>query len=146
MKELENYKKYIGKYIRNQYGIAEVVDIIEKSGNICLLLDNRIVYFIDTTDNSICSQYLSDTYPITEYTQNLDERIKPLIELIEPGDYVNGYKVNDVQKEYLIDKNKEGTILYIEKEGFINATITEGTDEIKDVVTREQFEKIKYIV
>lgn len=137
MKELENYKKYIGKYIRNQYGIAEVVDIIEKSGNICLLLDNRIVYFIDTTDNSICSQYLSDTYPITEYTENLDERIKPLIELIEPGDYVNDQLI---EEKWYDKKNKEWRLYAIAG----NLVTTE--DYIRNVVIKEQFDKIKYIV
>jgi hypothetical protein len=69
-----------------------------------------------------------------------------ITELIEVGDYVNGYKVYDISTEYLVDINKEGKILYIEKEGFINATITEGEDDIKSIVTREQFENAEYKV
>ena len=67
-----------------------------------------------------------------------------IIDLIEVGDYVNGYKVYDISTEYLVDINKEGKILKIEKEGFINATITEGEDDIKSICTREQFENAEY--
>lgn len=57
---------------------------------------------------------------------------------------MNGYKVYDISTEYLVDINKEGKILKIEKEGFINATITEGEDDIKSICTREQFENAEY--
>lgn len=67
-----------------------------------------------------------------------------IFDLVEVGDYVNGYKVYDINTEYLVDINKDGKILYIEKEGFINATITEGKDDIKSICTKEQFSNAEY--
>lgn len=133
MNKLEDYKKYIGKYIRNQFGIAKIISVFEEDGIIYLKLDKCIVFDVDRKDGNIILNHATrDTYPITEYTQNLDERIKPLIELIEPGDYVNGLYVHGIYDSglevYMFGDAHE--ILY--------------PNEIKDVVTHEQFEKIKY--
>ena len=69
-----------------------------------------------------------------------------IIDLVEVGDYVNGYRVYDISTEYLVDINKEGKIMNKKKEGFINATITEGKDDIKSICAREQFENAEYKV
>lgn len=59
-----------------------------------------------------------------------------IIDLIEPGDYVNGYKVT-----YIDDHNK---ILRVD--GFSWGTNIIENEDIKSIVTKEQFESIKYEV
>ena len=83
-------------------------------------------------------------YFIKEFDYSKIKHSKNIIDLIEVGDYVNGYKVYDISTEYLVDINKDGKILHIEKEGFINATITEGEDNIKSICTKEQFAAAEY--
>ena len=65
---------------------------------------------------------------------------KNIIDLIEEGDYVNGYKVFQ----------KEGTLLTtkgdgINRSGYI-IPISQYGEDIKSIVTKEQFEQMKYIV
>ena len=135
MNKLEDYKKYIGKYIRNQFGIAKIIDVFEQDGVIYLKLDKCIVFDVDRKDGNIILNHATrDTYPITEYTQNLDERIKPLIELIEPGDYINGKLIHKVEI-----KDNSAYIYYGNCKTFADY-------QIEDVVTHEQFEEIKYRV
>ena len=147
MEKLEDYKKYIGKYIRNQYGIAKIIDVFEQDGIIYLKLDKYIVFDVDRKDgNIILNHALRDTYPITEYTQNLDERIKPLIELIESGDYVNGYKVIDKFTDPFIGVKKI-RVDFINRNWQGDASDeVYSNEDIKSIVTHEQFEKMKYIV
>lgn len=59
-----------------------------------------------------------------------------IIELIEPGDYVNGYEVT-----YIDNDNK---ILRVD--GFSWGTNIIENEDIKSVVTKEMFESIKYEV
>lgn len=76
--ELQDYKKYIGKYIRNEFGIAKIIDVYqdEEYLNIFLKFDNNIVF------NSYNKKIIGNTYPITENSK-LEGRIKNLIDLIE---------------------------------------------------------------
>lgn len=63
-----------------------------------------------------------------------------LIDILECGDYINGHKiVNEIWGE---DDNN----LYFEIEGGYNKARYIGENEIKKVVTKEQFEAIGYKV
>lgn len=71
---------------------------------------------------------------LTEFDEK--KRIKShspnIIDLIEVGDYVNGYKADEIRNNYIVfcdDFRKE----YKEY-------------EIKDIVTHEQFNSIKYVL
>lgn len=70
-----------------------------------------------------------------------------IINLIEEGDYVNGSEVVDFENRYIKDKDKfirYGVITencYLENN---DSWITE--KDIKSIVTKEQFESIKYEV
>ena len=76
--------------------------------------------------------YVRTKYGITQIKENvclLDEVIKSspnLIDLIEVGDYVNGFRVDRVEKD-------------IDYDGY---AIT--GEQIKSIVTREQFESMEY--
>lgn len=98
---------------------------------------NKVILIDEVTKSSRPYYYFKEDERIVKESKNI-------IDLIEVGDYVNGYKVYDISTEYLVDINKEGKILKIEKEGFINATITEGKDDIKSICTKEQFAAVEY--
>ena len=74
---------------------------------------------------------------------NEDEIVKHspnLIDILECGDYINGHKiVNEIWGE---DDNN----LYFEIEGGYNKARYIGENEMKKVVTKEQFEAIGYKV
>lgn len=65
-----------------------------------------------------------------------------VIDLIEVGDYVNGHKVYD---DFRLDTDDYGIDFIeigVESDKFLNHYIRE--DEIKSIVTKEQFEAMKY--
>ena len=59
-----------------------------------------------------------------------------LIDLIKDGDYVNGYKVTYIDKDNQI----------IRVDGFGWGTNIIRKDNIKNIVTKEQFQNCKYVV
>lgn len=83
-------------------------------------------------DNFSCDWMLNDVFykVIAKHSKNI-------IDLIQEGDYVNGYKVTDVMSGYVyVDRTKLGTNL-----------LTTYTDyQIKSVVTKEQYKSIEYLL
>ena len=72
-----------------------------------------------------------------------------IIDLIEVGDYINGYPVVDILECYDNDtKRKINRIVYIDKAGFEidNRLTIVGNNDIKDIITKEQFDACKYAV
>ena len=57
-----------------------------------------------------------------------------LIDLIETGDYVNGYKVDFIQNGYVVFNNNHPNKINIYPK------------DIKSIVTKEQFNSVKYEV
>ena len=66
--------------------------------------------------------------------EQIDKSSPNIFDLIEVGDYVNGYKVDDIRKDliYCCEDNYEDYCLIVKKEN------------IKSIATKEQFESIKY--
>ena len=83
-------------------------------------------------NNRWISSEENDWYPV--YESLVTKASHSIIDLIEVGDYVNGYYVEDVFDNYV---NVSTGSNYFQKPS-INA------DEIKSIVTKEQFESIKY--
>ena len=67
-----------------------------------------------------------------------------IIDILEVGDYVNGLKVFEVMKNPKIDNIKEHLIVFVSE--IKNELYTIYGNEIKSIVTKEQFESIKYEV
>lgn len=68
---------------------------------------------------------------------------KDIIDLIECGDYVNGYLVKDI--DYAFDDvalNKENARIV----PYIDCNKNNYIDDIKSILTKEQFNQMKYIV
>ena len=122
-----------GMYVRTKKGIAKIIDRND---------DVRYCY---------PNAYVTDTYlginDDTEYIYEEDiikasNSLTPLIDLIEVGDYVNGFIVLDIRTD---NENKK----YIEcgckdEIAFEYIYDTFYNKDIKSIVTKEQFESIKY--
>lgn len=72
---------------------------------------------------------------------NIVKHSKNIIDSIGVGDYVNGYKVVNV----IIDPAPSGKCIDIES-SMDSSQCTFWEEDIKSIVTKEQFEQMKYIV
>ena len=95
----------------------------------------RIAKIVDCSDNDLVAISNSQVILKSDVIKASDD----LIELIEVGDYVNGKEVTEVMTD---NKGKITDIAYTEE--------TEGQSysllPVKNIVTKEQFESMKYIV
>ena len=121
----------VGEYVRTKGGyIAKVLDV-QKRSSIISRCDGRKItyqprYWIDNKSGSVVKSY------IVKHSNNITD-------LIEKGDYVNGCRVrkvteNKVELEIVADVTGE----------YYAETISK--NDIKSIVTKEQFESIKYEV
>lgn len=117
MKEIK-----VGEYIRTPWGIIEKVEEIVSDG-----LFRKVV----TENNGYTLEWLE--YLKTKHSPYI-------IDLIEEGDYVNGMKVLEVCLDSTsgswidVDCNKQ------------TEDCTLWNDEIKDVVTKEQYNQMKFCI
>lgn len=119
MKELK-----VGMYVRTKKGIAKIL--------------GRINDPTDFYHKMLITDKFLKIHGDTEYIHDLDivKASENIIDLIEVGDYVNGYYVEDVFDTYIYVAT--GTNY------FQSPTIYE--QDIKSTVTREQFNSVKYEV
>ena len=100
-------------------------------------------------------EYMEDTWlELYKYNDNggwfIRENCKSspnIIDLIEAGDYVNGYRIDQINPYYII--NKDGTKikkleLVSNGNNLYDTAYVIKENEIKSIVTREQFESMKY--
>jgi hypothetical protein len=117
----------VGNFIRTPYHTIEKVLEIEKS-------KNKIYDDIVTTDKSC--------YGLNWLKRNGTKSSSDLISLVEEGDYVNGVEVVD------LDDGKH--LKFANDVSFVDVGISTYRDGhvegIKSIVTKEQFEQMKYIV
>lgn len=115
-------KLEVGMYARLQNDAENIVII------------NRIANVFETT---ILTENDGSIYQ-GEYTkENVIKASYDIIDILEVGDYVNGYKITDIdcyeyEKELFFDTNQ-----------IISTFVNE---DIKSIVTKEQFEKMAYKV
>lgn len=106
----------IGEYIRTRLGISKILGIIGQN-----------VYEVDKNGHHMghrFSDYVEDD-EILKHSKNI-------LELIEVGDYVNGYRVYHVAGHYVSVESLEKYDLCFEEQ------------DIKTIVTREQFKTMQY--
>lgn len=127
----------VNEYVRTKGGhIRKVSKIMPCYENELLLSDT---YYIEFDEGGNISTYKNKQVEefITKHSPNI-------IDLIEEDDYVNGYKVIDVLE------NLETGELHLEMPmDYTNKELGDCTiynKDIKDVVTKEQFNQMKYIV
>ena len=117
----------VGDYVKTKKGrIAKIIDKKDVSGG----LHTKEIVFILANGNRLST----NSYKVIKSSPNI-------IDLIEVGDYVNGKKVVDKQYHYTDKDNYdmgEWCIFYE------NVALGDYQYDIKSIVTKEQFESIKY--
>ena len=115
-----------GKRLVDGYSVKEVVEnYLSLDGNQCRL--------IESIDYSIPPCYPSDE-ELDEIKSHIVKTSYNIIDILEVGDYVNGYYVEDVLKTFVN--------VAVGSNYFQSPTIYE--KDIKSIVTKEQFESISY--
>lgn len=130
---MENKKLKVGMYVRTKYGIARIVEFYERKNNLsCYYLDKSIMGE---------EKYLSNCiYDYAYYTDQILNFSLDIIGLIEVGDYVNGKRVYNIS---IVDGLK---YLDVEVEDYLSDMPFINADQIESIVTKEQFESMKYEV
>ena len=124
----------VGDYVRTKQGyIRQIKEIYD-----------HILYYVNL-DKSITMERYGKFEPITQLDRDtIDEIIKSspnIIDLIEVGDYVNGYLVKDIDYAFddVVMNNKNARIV-----PYIDCNKNNYIDDIKSIVTKEQFEEMEY--
>lgn len=127
-------KLEVGMYVRGKYYQyrGKIGKIIKNYNN-----DLEIAYKDGILKTNVGS-FIDDNYDINGKQYKASYNI---IDLIEVGDYVNGYLVTDVYKP---DGNEVFRI-EIERDT-LKGHIIDKSSQIKSIVTKEQFEQMTYKV
>lgn len=121
----------VGEYVRlaRCQGINKIIEIDEETDD--LVLDKEIAdEWGDETDR-ICPQDIEEEIA----NHSLD-----ILDLIEKDDFINGYKVLDFEKK------EDRIMICVLKLRSTEHWITLDREDIQDIVTKEQFDREKYVV
>ena len=135
----------VGEYVRTKTGIIGKIQYVEY-----VEIDKGHKVLDECTfDRPIYYEYGEGYYRIyddEEFEEVILNHSKNIIDLIQPGDYVNGYKIVNIEKEYYnlnLDKVlplKNPNLIIGNEEGLLTI------NEILSIVTKEQFKSIEYKV
>ena len=112
-------KLAVGMYVRTKWGIAKIIDF--EAQNFLIKLDKKIMY-----------ENLPEYYDYTTIG-NIIKASHSIIDLVQVGDYVNDELVKNIE----VDSYKDYAI---------NSGYWCKQEEIQSIVTKEQFESMKYEV
>lgn len=123
-----------GMYVRTKYN------------DFCNMVAIRKMDEIDDDGSFWIDDYIIDTYGDEQnklHEEDIEIASENIVDVIKPGDYVNGYLVTTVSKDAYGE-----TIVFvgqrlIEEAGYYRSYYSK---DIKTIVTKEQFESIKYEV
>lgn len=128
----------VGDYVRNKYGIAKVLEISEDIVKHIqtIKFDRPICFWVNTKTGE--ERNRTNILPITPNIDLDKIKIGKLIDLIEVGDYVDGYKVEEIERkkngDFYIDM---GDGCWLDQRNIANYPI-------KSIVTHEQMEVMEY--
>ena len=117
----------VGEYVRTKRGYIAKLEYTD-------IQPNKKYYFFDETiyyDWGEAIDFLEEE----EIERYIKTHSKNIINLIEVGDYVNGYKVDDIENGKLIIGDTTQVVEQIVE-----------NNEIKNIVTKEQFNSVMYKV
>jgi hypothetical protein len=134
----------VGEYVRNKYGIAKVIDIENNNGIDVLVFDKNICFLVNKETGEIKEDKLFNKLAIIEGVDIEKIKHSPnIIDLIEEGDFVEINYYGGKVIETVIRDNNELCIGLIEHQpAYINLKDV----EILSIVTKEQFNQVKYEV
>lgn len=122
-------KLEVGEFIRTPYGIRKIVNITKDDGY------GKSKVRVIELDRHLNTPYKFDYIFYTD--ENVIKKCKTsynIIDILEIGDYVNGYYVEDVLKTFVN--------VAVGSNYFQSPTIYE--KDIKSIVTKQQFENMEY--
>jgi len=114
----------VGDYVRTKRGIAKILEV--KTVQPKMYGKHDTAYLIDKCPR----MYITET----EFLKHS----KSIIDLIECGDYVNGYRIDNIVDGVLVN-NAVG----IDRSGVLTP-IVQYEQDIKTILTKEQFEQNCY--
>lgn len=123
-----------GMYVRTKYN------------DFCNMVAIRKMDEIDDDGSFWIDDYIIDTYGDEQnklHEEDIEIASENIVDVIKPGDYVNGYLVTAVSKDVYGE-----TIVFvgqrlIEEAGYYRSYYSK---DIKTIVTKEQFENMEYEV
>lgn len=131
----------VGEYVRTNDGYIRKVTEVETEDTIPIVVDKPVLDDDTKWRNCYIVMECVDVERIKKHSFNI-------IDLIEEGDYVNGYKIMRFEDEGTIYDDKADDFVDI-KGTFIVLGNEEGQysiqpKDIKSIVTKEQFEEMEY--
>ena len=124
-------KLEIGKFIRTPYGIRKIVNITKDDGY------GKPKVRVIELDRHLNTPYKFDYIFYTD--ENVIKKCKTsynIIDILEVGDYVNGYPIYEI-----VEYEDDTRAIVIAND---NKSIIWEKQDIKSVVTKEQFENMEY--
>ena len=126
----------VGEFVRLANGeIDKIKNIIHD----ILHQDRYITIEFEKNVPIMQSIYIKHIFP-----PNIVKHSKDIIDLIEVGDYVNGEKIIDLSKEFVL--YKEGELGIIDTDTDFAFGIVLKDMNIKSIVTKEMFKSVEYEV
>ena len=131
-------KLEVGMYVRYKRGSMGYIEPADKIGKIINIIFESDIYELDNNNSIFESDVVKASYNI--------------IDILEEGDYVNGYYVSKIWEKDEITHYVDGTpIKRKQREIVIQAPNYGGIEilknkNIKSIVTKEQFEQMSYKV
>ena len=123
----------VGESVRTENGLIGKVNKIEPAGSGCRyageFLTDEIIQFND-----------GKIYERRVRRKQVVKHSKEVIDLIEVGDYVNGYRIDNIINGVLVNR-----AVGIDRSGVLTPIIQYEQD-IKTILTKEQFEQNSYKV
>lgn len=123
-----------------------------KYNDFCNMVAIRKIDEFDDDGSFWIDDYIIDTYGDEQdklHEEDVEFASEDIVNVIKPGDYVNGERVIAVRKdipERYIHMNSKDNFIFVEYDLVNNWYYGIDTDKIKTVVTKEQFENMKYRV
>ena len=121
-------KLEIGMYVRTKNGC--ICQILKTTYSKYLSRNKELCYEVDRPINVNMELYDEDIFKASHN----------IIDLIEVGDYVNGHRVLEIFKDRI--KFGEDSLVLARKSNYDNYYLY--IEEIKSIVTKEQFESMSY--
>ena len=124
-------KLEIGKFIRTSYGIRKIVNITKDDGY------GKPKVRVIELDRHLNTPYKFDYIFYTD--ENVIKKCKTsynIIDILEVGDYVNGYTIYEI-----VEYEDDTRAIVIADD---NKSIMWKKQDIKSIVTKEQFKNMEY--
>ena len=115
-------KLEVGQYVRTKEGITQFKEYDTSNGKL------------------LCMPLMNGTFANIEDVSKASHNI---IDLIEVGDYVNGFRVDEIGEYHSIRTDKVEIYAKVNCSALLNCFYEE---DIKSIVTKEQFESMSYKV